>query len=301
MSRLPGVLLLSLVVVLLLALTGCGSQPKADQATPQTPAASQSAGSTDEWNTLLDQTLALENENAALQTEMSQLVQKFQGKLASASGAETVRSALKLLADAADRVDESKKNSESLSATWDEMAALNVSEAHNTYAGQQKKIAELQMQLDDLMTGFFAKERDVITQIAEAKTQADAEDASNKLGQLVTKFSADVAKLSARMEELKQEARKRSTASKEKRPPAIVSKKSSTKENPYLRPFGRLSVEELEREITETEVALAECQESFGDSGSYKEPQRGMKLQEQFDTLTRKLEQLEQEYFRRET
>src|SRR5687768_92743 len=41
------------------------------------------------------------------------------------------------------------------------------------------------------------------------------------------------------------------------------------KDNPYARPFGRLSVAELEQQITDTEIAIAECQTSFGEVGSF--------------------------------
>jgi ATP-binding cassette subfamily F protein 3 len=98
------------------------------------------------------------------------------------------------------------------------------------------------------------------------------------------------------------EARKESGSSL--RSDAGVSKKqakSASKINPYLRPFGRLSLEELERQISDTEVLLAECQEAFGESGSFKDPQRGQKLQAEYDSLQKKLEQLEAEYFARES
>jgi ATP-binding cassette subfamily F protein 3 len=72
------------------------------------------------------------------------------------------------------------------------------------------------------------------------------------------------------------------------------------KDNPYARPFGRLSVEELERQITDTEVALAECQESFGDSESFRDPGRSQRLQQEYKELSEKLEGLEAEYFARE-
>jgi ATP-binding cassette subfamily F protein 3 len=75
---------------------------------------------------------------------------------------------------------------------------------------------------------------------------------------------------------------------------------SRAKDNPYLRPFGRLSLEELERQITETEVALAECQEQFSDAGVLRDPARNRQLHTDFEALSRKLETLEAEYFARE-
>jgi ATP-binding cassette subfamily F protein 3 len=72
------------------------------------------------------------------------------------------------------------------------------------------------------------------------------------------------------------------------------------KDNPYLRPFGRHTKEQLEHEITETEIAIAECQSQFGDSDSFKEPSRAKRLQEKYETLARKLTALEEEYFARQ-
>ena len=59
-------------------------------------------------------------------------------------------------------------------------------------------------------------------------------------------------------------------------------------------------MEELERQITDTEIAIAECQESFGDADSFKDPSRGQKLQSEYESLSKKLEALEAEYFARE-
>ncbi|HEV2294596.1 MAG TPA: ABC-F family ATP-binding cassette domain-containing protein [Tepidisphaeraceae bacterium] len=72
------------------------------------------------------------------------------------------------------------------------------------------------------------------------------------------------------------------------------------RDNPYARPFGKLSMEDLESQIADTELALAECQQEFADAGAFKEPQRGQKLQNEYDALAKKLQQLEAEYFARE-
>ena len=76
--------------------------------------------------------------------------------------------------------------------------------------------------------------------------------------------------------------------------------KVQNRKNPYLRPFGRLTVEELEQQIAQTESALAECQRLFGDAGTFKDPARGQELQGEYEQLSKKLEQLESEYFARE-
>jgi ATP-binding cassette subfamily F protein 3 len=75
---------------------------------------------------------------------------------------------------------------------------------------------------------------------------------------------------------------------------------AAKKDNPYARPFGRLSIQELEQQITDTEIAIAECQESFGDADAFKDPARGQKLHAEYKQLAEKLEALEAEYFARE-
>lgn len=72
------------------------------------------------------------------------------------------------------------------------------------------------------------------------------------------------------------------------------------KDNPYLRPFGRLSTEELEEQITQTEIDLAELQEQFADPATFKDPSAAQRLQKESDALAKKLEQLEAEYYARE-
>jgi len=58
--------------------------------------------------------------------------------------------------------------------------------------------------------------------------------------------------------------------------PASVSRDPGRKkDNPYARPFGRLTLEELELQITDTEIGIAECQETFGDPEAFKDPNRG--------------------------
>jgi ATP-binding cassette subfamily F protein 3 len=81
---------------------------------------------------------------------------------------------------------------------------------------------------------------------------------------------------------------------------AAASATAAKKDNPYKRPFGRLSVEDLEREIHRTERAIAECQSRFGDADWFKDPESGNKLQADYDSLTKKLQALEAEYFARE-
>jgi ATP-binding cassette subfamily F protein 3 len=71
-------------------------------------------------------------------------------------------------------------------------------------------------------------------------------------------------------------------------------------DNAYLRPFGRLSTAELERQITDAELALGECQSAFGDADRLRDPAQARQLQAEYDALTTKLEHLEAEYYARE-
>jgi ATP-binding cassette subfamily F protein 3 len=84
---------------------------------------------------------------------------------------------------------------------------------------------------------------------------------------------------------------------------AAASQRSSSKknaDNPYLRPFGRLTMAELEHQISDTELAIAEYQQSFGDADRARNAGRGKQAQAEYDQLAKKLEQLEAEYFARE-
>ena len=75
---------------------------------------------------------------------------------------------------------------------------------------------------------------------------------------------------------------------------------AKSNDNPYKRPFGRLSLSELEEQITQTEIDLAECQQRFADAEQFKEATGGRKLHEEYESLSAKLQALEAEYFARE-
>ena len=124
-------------------------------------------------------------------------------------------------------------------------------------------------------------------------------------------YSAWVQKLADEAEENAAEARNKTrsrqatatataAAPKQAAAPTSLARDAKKKDNPYLRPFGRLTLAELEQQITDTEVAIAECQGSFGDTDSFKDPSRGKKLQQEYESLSQKLSQLEAEYFARE-
>ncbi len=100
-----------------------------------------------------------------------------------------------------------------------------------------------------------------------------------------------------------EQRRKPQSRSAAKNAPGGSSKRSGGKsskpaENPYARPFGTLTVQELETRITETEIALADCQRQFGDSAALRD--RGREIQADYDALSAKLTALEKEYYARE-
>jgi len=113
-------------------------------------------------------------------------------------------------------------------------------------------------------------------------------------------YSAYVSKLAQDAQQRSAENQAKSKAKPMPSPKEAAAREARKKDNPYMRPFGRLALEELEQQITDTEIAIAECQQSFGDSGSFKDPTRGKSLQEEYDALAKKLEGLEAEYFARE-
>jgi ATP-binding cassette, subfamily F, member 3 len=70
--------------------------------------------------------------------------------------------------------------------------------------------------------------------------------------------------------------------------------------NPYARKFGKISTEELEQQISQTEKQIVELQHQFGDADAFKNPAKGKDLHNQYEELTKKLAEMEEEYFTRE-
>jgi ATP-binding cassette, subfamily F, member 3 len=80
------------------------------------------------------------------------------------------------------------------------------------------------------------------------------------------------------------------------KPPAEKKKKS---DNPWSRPFGRLTVEELETQIAQTEAAVAKCHQKLADPALARDAARSRQVVAESETLTKKLRELEAEYFAR--
>jgi ATP-binding cassette subfamily F protein 3 len=96
--------------------------------------------------------------------------------------------------------------------------------------------------------------------------------------------------------EAERAARNRSKDKPKSAAPPPAPNKSPAKDNPYNRPFGRLTVKELETQITETEIAVADAQtELAAPKNAYK----AKSLQADYEKLAAKLAALEQEYYAR--
>jgi ATP-binding cassette subfamily F protein 3 len=116
-------------------------------------------------------------------------------------------------------------------------------------------------------------------------------------------YSAWVSKLREDQSDRAAAANAKNRAEPKPRAPEAVThaatKDTKERDNPYKRPFGRLSLPELEEQITQTEVDLAECQQRFADADQFKDAIGGRKLHDEYESLSAKLQALEAEYFAR--
>jgi ATP-binding cassette subfamily F protein 3 len=104
----------------------------------------------------------------------------------------------------------------------------------------------------------------------------------------------------------KQSAPKQQSASKQQpakpaaaasNPKSAIPNSKSKKDNPYARPFGKLTSEQLEAKIADTEIRLAELQGELADA--YRDPQKVKNKQAEIDKLSKELDQLNEEYYGR--
>jgi len=93
----------------------------------------------------------------------------------------------------------------------------------------------------------------------------------------------------------KQKAKQPAKAPVKQAKPAVAIKK----DNPYSRPFGRLTVSELEKEIAKTESAVSESQGKLADPAVFRDAGKSKSAQADCDRLSEKLRALEAEYFAR--
>jgi ATP-binding cassette, subfamily F, member 3 len=76
-------------------------------------------------------------------------------------------------------------------------------------------------------------------------------------------------------------------------------KQASKKDNPYKRPFGTLSVADLEKQIAATERELKHANETLADPSTFRNADKSRKAQAEVERLTTKLGQLEEEFLGR--
>jgi ATP-binding cassette subfamily F protein 3 len=106
----------------------------------------------------------------------------------------------------------------------------------------------------------------------------------------------------AEKERERKAAQERKTAQKQPAKPQVAKPApKANADNPYKRPFGRLTIEELEKKIAETEKEITQVQSDFADPQVARDPGLYKKMQDQYSQLRETLEQLEAEYFARET
>ncbi len=72
------------------------------------------------------------------------------------------------------------------------------------------------------------------------------------------------------------------------------------KDNPYARPFGRLTLQELEREIASAEKSVEKTQAAMSDPAMARDANRGRKAKADHEAAVAKLKELEAEYYVRE-
>ena len=111
-----------------------------------------------------------------------------------------------------------------------------------------------------------------------------------------TAWANHVAKKAAAQASSTATTKRRVVAPQETRKEGQAKKKSS---NPSARPYGRLSVEELEKQIAQTEGALSACRSKLGDPKTARDAERARQLVQEDEGLTKKLRELEEEYFAR--
>jgi ATP-binding cassette subfamily F protein 3 len=91
-------------------------------------------------------------------------------------------------------------------------------------------------------------------------------------------------------------AKRRVAAPQVSRKDALAKKKST---NPSARVFGRMNIEELEKQIEQAEAALSVCRSKLGDPKTARDGDRVRQLVREDEALSKKLRELEEEYFAR--
>ena len=129
-------------------------------------------------------------------------------------------------------------------------------------------------------------------------TPPDLADFEGNYSAWTKKLAADVAATKQREEQQRSKPAPKPASTPAKAPPKAQTK-SGNKPNAYARQFGKLSMEELEKQIQQTEAGMATCQRKFSDQDVFRNPTKSQKVQEEYDGLKAKLEKLEEEYYAR--
>jgi hypothetical protein len=113
---------------------------------------------------LQDRSVALQHQdrlanNAALKT----VIGKLMGTVRGDPSPKEIAALLPAIKHTRNLIAKQSKNSASLTRLWDKATRLDISEAHTTYGGQQKKLAELDLQMGANLSEFFAKLRMLAT------------------------------------------------------------------------------------------------------------------------------------------
>jgi ATP-binding cassette subfamily F protein 3 len=119
-------------------------------------------------------------------------------------------------------------------------------------------------------------------------------------------FDGNYSKWAAKEREKAQQAKEAAAAkdkAREKSQPKAKAAPPPPKknaDNPYLRPYGKLSMKDLEKQIADTEISLGEHQSQLSDVATFKDANKGKKIQAVYAELEKKLKALEDEYYARE-
>jgi ATP-binding cassette subfamily F protein 3 len=96
-------------------------------------------------------------------------------------------------------------------------------------------------------------------------------------------------------------AAKSQSRAKGKAPAQSAPRTAKKSDDSYSRPFGRLTVQELEKRIAQTERELSACQKRCAGADAFRDAEGARALQREYEELAGKLKGLEAEYFARET
>jgi ATP-binding cassette subfamily F protein 3 len=119
----------------------------------------------------------------------------------------------------------------------------------------------------------------------------------NHLAKKAAEAAAEAAESRARAAKPNRPSKSASRPHPKAAAPTHSPKKKS--DNPWARPFGRLSVADLEKQIAQAEAEIVRCQTQLGGADVARDPGRSRQLVEEHDAATKKLRELEEEYFAR--